>query len=42
MRLIILSVLLGLIATPIAAQEKKPADKPGVIRVETATITATR
>ena len=39
--MIILSVLLGLGATPIAAQEKKPVDKPGVVVVDAASITAT-
>jgi hypothetical protein len=41
MRLIVLSVLLGLVATPVVAQEKKSTDKPGVVIVDAASITAT-
>jgi len=41
MRLIVLSVLLGLFVSPAVAQEKKPADKPGVVMVDAASITAT-
>jgi hypothetical protein len=41
MRSIILSVLIVLVSTQVQAQEEKPTGKPGVVRVETATITAT-
>ena len=37
----ILSVLIVLVSTQVQAQEEKPTGKPGVVRVETATITAT-
>jgi hypothetical protein len=37
----VLSIFLGLLAAPIAAQEKKPEGKPGVVRVDAASITAT-
>ena len=36
-----LTVLLGLFVTQVFAQDQKPETKPGVVRVETATITAT-
>lgn len=41
MRLIIMSVLLGLLTTQAMAQEKKAARKPGVVVVDAASITAT-
>jgi hypothetical protein len=41
MRSIILSVLIVSVSTQVRAQEEKPTSKPGVVRVETATITAT-
>jgi hypothetical protein len=41
MQLFILSVVLGLFAVQATAQEKKPAGKPGVVRVDAASITAT-
>ena len=41
MRSIILSVLIVLVSTQVQAQEEKSTGKPGVVRVETATITAT-
>ncbi len=41
MRLIFMSVLLGLLTSQVAAQEKKPAGKPGVVAVDAASITAT-
>ena len=41
MRSIILSVLIVLVSTQVRAQEEKPTSKPGVVRVETATIIAT-
>jgi len=36
-----LTVLLGLFVTQVFTQDQKPETKPGVVRVETATITAT-
>src|SRR6516225_9600214 len=41
MRSVVLSVLILLLSTQAMAQEEKPSGKPGVVRVETATITAT-
>lgn len=41
MRSFIVSLLIGLLATQVLAQEKKPAGKPGVVIVEAASITAT-
>lgn len=41
MRLIVISVLLGLLTTQVMAQEKKAAGKPGVVVVDAASITAT-
>ena len=41
MRLIVVSVLLGLLATQAVAQEKKAAGKPGAVVVNAASITAT-
>jgi hypothetical protein len=41
MRAIILSFLIVLVSTQAMAQDKAPSDKPGVVRAETATITAT-
>ena len=41
MRLIVVSVLLGLFATQAVAQEKKAAGKPGAVVVDAASITAT-
>jgi hypothetical protein len=38
---IIFSVLLALVSTHAVAQEEESSGKPGVVRVETATITAT-
>jgi hypothetical protein len=38
---IILSIILAVLVSQAAAQEKKPAGKPGVVRVEAASITAT-
>ena len=38
---IIMSVLIGLLATQATAQEKKPSEKPGVVVVDAASITAT-
>ena len=41
MRMVVVSVLLGLLTTQAMAQEKKSADKPGVVVVNAASITAT-
>ena len=41
MRLVVISVLLGLFATQVLAQEKKPADKPAVVQLDATSITAT-
>ena len=41
MRLIVVSVLLGMLTTQVMAQEKKPAGKPGVVAINAASITAT-
>jgi hypothetical protein len=41
MRLIVISVLLGMLTTQVLAQEKKSAGKPGVVMVDVASITAT-
>ena len=38
---IFLSIMLAVLASQVAAQEKKPAGKPGVVKVEVASITAT-
>ena len=37
----ILSLLIGLLMTQATAQEKKPANKPGMVMVDAASITAT-
>ena len=41
MRLIVVSVLLAFLTTQVMAQEKKPAEKPGVVMVDGVSITAT-
>ncbi len=41
MRSFIVSLLIGLLATQVLAQEKKPAGKPGVVTVEATSFTAT-
>jgi len=41
MRLIVISVLFGLLTTQVMAQEKKAAGKPGVVVINAASITAT-
>ena len=41
MRSFIVSLLIGVLATQVLAQEKKPAGKPGVVTVEATSFTAT-